>query len=53
MKVLNSRNPDSEPYKRFRAEINLLRSLGNRVGGNEVDRVDVALIASDSAVLVS
>jgi len=32
LKVLNSRNPDSEPYKRFRAEINLLRSLGQRAG---------------------
>jgi serine/threonine protein kinase len=32
LKVLNSRNPNSEPYKRFRAEINLLRSFGQRAG---------------------
>src|SRR5690349_21560249 len=32
LKILNSKNPDSEPYKRFQAEISILRSLGAQPG---------------------
>jgi serine/threonine-protein kinase len=32
LKILYQKNPDSEPYKRFRAEITFLRLLGEQPG---------------------
>jgi serine/threonine protein kinase len=32
LKILHSKNPDGEPFRRFRAEVNILRGLGDREG---------------------
>jgi len=41
LKILNTKNPQSEPFKRFKAEIDILRRLGERPG--LVPLIDVSL----------